>query len=339
MNSDKPRIPFGWWLVMLAGLVVLVTSVPFYHSMAIWTVALERLFTWSRNQLGAALTISRVLTLLLAPVVGHLTDRFGPRRLVLSGLCMAAVGFVLFGLIQNLLTYYAASTIIVVGVELCGSIPLTVMLCRWFTRRRAVAIAIYLSIPSLIALPLIPLLAWSVDPDGFGVGWRPAAFIVAGVITLVAVIAFFKVQNNPSATGRQGEEEQELMAQARQTGFPLGQTLRSRTFWYITLGGGLVSAGLTSAETTAKVRALEMESSGFLALIVGVSSLVLVCSYLLGGMAGDRFTKHRMMALFAALQALGVLTAIFAQSPAVIALALVLMSAGAGGLVHWPWPY
>ena len=332
-TSGKPRIFYGWWLVLLAGIVVLATSLPFFHSMGVWAVALSGHFMWSRTHLAAALAISRVFSL-LTPVVGYLTDRFGPRSLVLPGLCIVAAGFVAFGLMQNLPTYYASSIIIVIGVELSGTIPLIVMLSRWFVRRRAVAIAIYLAIPSLLAVPLVPMIAWTIDTETAWVGWRASAFIVAGAVALVVVVAFFRLRNSPGDRGLQSDGDTGLANQVRQTEFTLGQALRSRPFWYLTVGSGLATASALAGNFAVSWKGLDLSS---IALITAVASLVAVCFYLVGGLAGDRFTKHRVMALFAVVQALGILTLVFAGNIPVIASALVLMSIGAGGLVPLSW--
>ena len=76
-----------------------------------------------------------------------------------------------------------------------------------------------------------------------------------------------------------------------------------------------------------------MADSFSLAVISGFASFAPVCFYLAGGLAGDRFTKYRVMALFAVIQALGILVMVPAQNIPVVSLALVLMSVGAGGLV------
>ena len=112
---------------------LVVVSAPFFGGMSIWALALDRHFMWSRAHLAAPLFISGAFTLLV-PVVGYLTDRFGPRRLVLTGLCILAAGFVFFGLIQSVATYYASFIIIVIGAQLCGSILLVVMLSHWFAK-------------------------------------------------------------------------------------------------------------------------------------------------------------------------------------------------------------
>ena len=318
-------------MVLLVGLVVVVTSVPFYQSMAVWTVALEKHFMWSRSHLSVPFTVSRGFAL-LGPVVGYLTDRLGPRRLILPGLWIAAAGFVIFGLMQDLWTYYVSSVTIAIGLQLCGSIPLVVMLSRWF-RRRAFAIAVYLVIPSVLALVLVPTISWSTDTGTYGPGWRPTAFIVAGAVASVAAIAIFRMRDAPGDVGLQPDGDTGLTVPVPQTGFSLGQALRSRSFWFITVGSGLASAGLAAGDVAADWRGEEVADLRLMAIVAVIASLVSVCFYLVGGLAGDRFAKHRLMAVFAAVQALGVLVVVFAQGVPVVSLAMVLMSVGAGGLV------
>lgn len=330
---DKPRVFYGWWLVLLAGLVVTVAAVPYFHATVIWVLALQGHFGWSLNRLSWALTLSRFFAL-LTPVVGYLTDWLGPRRLVLPGLCIVAAGFVVLGLIQNLPTFYASFTIIVIGVEGCGSIPLIVMLSRWFVRRRAFAIAIFVAIPALLALPLVPMLAWSVDAETAWAGWRLTAFIVVVIVALVAAVAFSRMRNSPGDMGLQPDGDPGLANQVRQTEFTLGQALRSRPFWYITAGNGLILASAQARYIALNWKGLD---AGSLALMIAAAGLIAICFYLIGGLAGDRFTKHRVMALFAVVQALGILTLVFAGHQSVIALAIVLMSIGAGGLVPLLW--
>lgn len=329
---EKPRVFYGWWLVLLVGLVVVVTSVPFYQSMAVRTVALEKHFMWSRSHLSVPFTISRGFALLV-PVVGYLTDRLGPRRLILPGLWIADAGFVIFGLMQDLRTYYVSSVTIAIGLQLCGSIPPVVMLSRWFRRRRAFAIAVYLAIPTVLALVLVPMIAWSTDTGTYGPGWRPTAFIVAGAAAFVAAIASLKMRDAPGDVGLESDGDAGSVVPVPQTGFSLGKALRSRSFWFITVGSGLASAGLAAGDAAANWRGEEVSDLRLMAIVAVVASLVSVCFYLVGGLGGDRFTKHQLMAVFAAMQALGVLLVVFAQDVPLVALAMVLMSVGAGGLV------
>ena len=84
MKQFKPsNIFYGWWLVGVSGLVMTLATVPLYHAMAVWAVALESSFGWSRTQIGFALTFTRIEGGFMGPLEGYLTDKLGPRRMVL----------------------------------------------------------------------------------------------------------------------------------------------------------------------------------------------------------------------------------------------------------------
>jgi hypothetical protein len=66
---DRVRgVFYGWWLVVLSGATMTMATVPLYHAMAVWSVALESHFGWSRTQLGFALTFTRVEGSVMGPV-------------------------------------------------------------------------------------------------------------------------------------------------------------------------------------------------------------------------------------------------------------------------------
>ena len=94
----SPRVrsvSYGWWLVPLTGFIKVLTSAPLFHAMAIWTVALESHFGWSRTQLSMAFALTRVEGGIMGPVEGYLTDRLGTRRMVFLGLLVLGAGFLL----------------------------------------------------------------------------------------------------------------------------------------------------------------------------------------------------------------------------------------------------
>ena len=64
---------------------MVISTVPLFHAMSLWAVALDREFGWNRTQLGLALTFTRVEGGLMGPLEGYLTDKGGTRRMVLLG--------------------------------------------------------------------------------------------------------------------------------------------------------------------------------------------------------------------------------------------------------------
>ncbi|MEC9447348.1 MAG: MFS transporter, partial [Chloroflexota bacterium] len=75
---------------------MVISTVPLFHAMSVWAVALEREFGWNRTQLGFALTFTRVEGGLMGPIEGYLTDKVGARRMVFIGMIILGGAFIFF---------------------------------------------------------------------------------------------------------------------------------------------------------------------------------------------------------------------------------------------------
>ena len=193
---------YGWWLVVLSGLTMTVATVPLYHAMAIWSVALESHFGWSRGQLGLALTFTRIEGGLMGPLEGYLTDRLGARRMVLIGLLILGVGFLAFAGVRNLWMFYVAFIIMALGQGLGSWLPLMTTLNNWFVRRRTMAMGWSNVGSRLGALLLVPAIAWAIDPEQMRLGWQLTALILGVFILIVAFPLSRMIRNRPQDYGQ-----------------------------------------------------------------------------------------------------------------------------------------
>ena len=115
MSSLKLKITYksvfyGWYLLPVFVAVMLLATVPLFHAMGIWAVAMERAFGWNRTKLSLALSFTRIEGGILGPVEGYLVDRFGTRLMVLIGLLIMGIGWVVFSLINNIWMFYLANS-------------------------------------------------------------------------------------------------------------------------------------------------------------------------------------------------------------------------------------
>ena len=170
--------------MVITGLVMVIATVPLFHAMAVWAVALEVHFGWSRAQLGLALTLTRVESGLIGPLEGYLVDKVGTRRMVLVGLLILGGAWVFFSRVENLWMFYVAYVLMAMGQGLGSWIPLMTMLNKWFARRRSSAIGWANVISRFGALVLIPGIAWAVADASGRPGWQTTALIV-GIAILV----------------------------------------------------------------------------------------------------------------------------------------------------------
>ncbi len=198
---------YGWWMVAASGFIMVITSVLVFQTSAVWAVALESQFGWSRTQLGLALSFTRIEGSLTGPVAGYLVDRMGTRFMVFTGLLILTAGFFLFSQVQNLWMFYLAYFIMSVGQGQAGWITVMTLLNHWFVRRRGMAMGLAMVGMGIGALILVPLIAWLINPEADRIGWRRTAEILA-VVTLVSAIVLPKlIRNKPEDIGEYPDGE------------------------------------------------------------------------------------------------------------------------------------
>ena len=317
---------------------MVIATVPLFHAMAVWAVALELHFGWSRAQLGLALTLTRVESGLIGPLEGYLVDRVGTRRMVLIGLIVLGGAWIFFSRVENLWMFYVAYTLMAVGQGLGSWIPLMTMLNKWFVRRRSSAIGWANVVSRFGALLLVPAIAWAVAEAPGRIGWQTTALILGiGILALAGPLSSV-IRNDPkdygevpdgrvmrpaSSTGPAPPRQQELTAT---------EALRTPAFWLIAFGHGFTSMVILAIMTHL---GLLMKDYGFTELDTGwvVSAYTGVAMFfqLVGGYSGDRMSKRTALAFFTALQASGVVVLVLAKSMPMFYFFAVLFGAGFGG--------
>ncbi len=340
---------YGWWLVAISGFVMVLASVPLFHAMGVWAVALEREFGWSRTQLGFALTFTRIEGGLMGPLEGYLTDRMGTRHMVLLGLLILGVGYLLFSQVQNLWMFYLAYIVMALGQGLGGWVPLMTMLNHWFARRLATAIG-WANVGSRLgALLLVPAIAWAIDPDHDRLGWQPTALLL-GVFSLVVALPISRlIRNRPqdhnlmpdgeplvspaTTTAPQGvAPPQRGEAERIDADLTASQALRTPAFWLISFGHGFTSMAILAIMAHL---GLLMEDQGFsvqtTAWLVALYTAVATVFLLVGGYIGDRIPKRIALFIFASIQAGAVVVLAFSSSIEMFYLFAILFGIGFGG--------
>ena len=310
------RVYYGWWLVGISSFIR-TSSVPLFHAMGLWFVALEAQFGWNRTQLSLAFAFTRVEGGLLGPVEGYLTDRLGVRRLVLIGLLIMGAGFLFFGQVSHLWMFYLAFLIMALGQGLSGWLPITTMLNNWFVRRRAMAMgwtltATILGVFFLVAaLPVSRLLRnrpedYNLRPDGETQEPPPLAADGAAAIEQLSL-------DSPD--------------------FTVGQAIRTKAFWYISLGHSLTAMVIVSLMTHLAPlltdEGFSLQTAGW---VVSVYTGVSMVFQVVGGYVGGRVPKNVAMFVFSSIQASAMLIIVFFPfNIGMVYLFAVLFGVGFGG--------
>jgi len=304
---------YGWWMVAVSGFIMVITAVPVFQASAVWAVALESQFGWSRTQLGLALSFTRVEGSLTGPIAGYLVDRMGTRFMVFTGLLVLTVGFFLFSQVQNLWMFYLAYFVMSVGQGQAGWLTVMTLLNHWFVRHRGMAMGLAMVGMGIGTLILVPVIAWLIDPDADRLGWRRTLEILA-VVSLVSAIVLPKVvRNKPEDVGQHPDGVPPVVATALNADsepeleLTIGQALRTQAFWCISFGHGLgsmvVLAIMSHLGLLLRDMGYGLQTAGW---VIMVQTAVAIIFQFLGGWIGDRIPKNVALFIFTAIQGIGV---------------------------------
>ena len=328
----------------------MLSSAPLFHAMTVWSVALEAHFGWSRTQLSMAFAFTRIEGGIMGPIEGYLTDRVGPKRMVLIGLVVLGIGFLFFWQVKHLWMFYLAFVIMSLGHSLCGWVPVTTLLNNWFIRNRAKAMGWSNTFSRLGALILVPAIAWAINPDKDRLGWDVTALALGIFSFLVAVPMYKVIRNRPEEynllpdglmpleveTSRNsqdsGKEVSQIEVQQDTQDLTTAQALKTVAFWLISIGHGLTSMVIIAIMAHL---GLFMSDNGFdiqtTAWVVSVYTFVAMVFPVVGGYVGDRVPIRIAIFVFTSIQAFSVVILTFATTLPLLYVFAVLFGIGFGG--------
>ena len=299
---------YGWWVVSGAFGIQVLLSALLMQSFGAYVPVLQDQFGWSKAQLSAAFSMQRVESGLLGPLQGWLLDRFGPRNVMRVGMLLFGLGLMLFSQVNSLMTFYLVFLLIAVGGSLGGFMSLTSTLVNWFVRKRATAMGVAQMGMSVGGL-LVPLIAISLTDYG----WRNTAFYSGILVLLIGLPLTQLMRRNPEEQGLlpDGETHEEVqlrrqLARAEQreepdeVEFTPKEAMRTRAFWFISLGHG--AAVLVVSAVMVHLIVHLNEGLGYslqaAATVVSLMTIMQMIGLPIGGFLGDRFEK-RKIAIFA----------------------------------------
>lgn len=281
-------------LTLMAGASVIVHS-----TFGVFLVPLTKEFGWSRAEISGGLLFWSWVQAFLIPIAGWLMDRYGVRRITLSGLLLLILAMVALSFQSgSLAVLYAIFAVIGVCSSLGGFVGNAKLVSGWFSRRRGLVLAL-VAMGAGIAGGLIP--QWA----GLSVthlGWRAAYLVVAAYIVVLAVPVFFFLRESPAVLAARARGEARGKTDA--TGMSVKEASKFPAFWLcmgaLVLNTALLGLNLHMVPLLID-RGLTPQTAATVlsAQVFGSTIIYLVAGYLL-----DKISTPKL-ALFFSLCALG----------------------------------
>jgi len=283
-----------------------------------------------------------------APLAGWLTDRFGPRWIVLFGVLVISLGLILMYYVNSLWAFYVVWGVILgTGHNIGSSTPLDTAIANWFVKKRGVALGTKVVLQGLSGVLVLPLIAWLIMTQG----WRMTC-VVGGVVMLLAGLPltwfcykrhrpeYYGLLPDGATTEEEAESSQtidrgvEYAATYEEVEFTLRQAMRTPAYWLMIVAHSVhnLVAPVMSIHAIPFLTDLgiaPVQAAGLLATMV----LVSIPSRFVGGFLADRVRKNRLPYIIGGcylLQAIGITLFLQNQSIGMIYVFFILYGLGYG---------
>lgn len=248
-TSRPARLPFFYgWVVIAIAFVTLAIAVNARTAFSLLFPPILDEFGWGRGVTAAAFSVGFIASAAITPLVGALTDRYGPRFVVPMGAAVVSLGFLAATRIASPIGLYATLGLMVVGGSIAMSfIGHSMFLPNWFQKKRGLAIGLAFSGVGFGSVTLLPWVQHIIDTDG----WRAACIALALLIAVVLIPlnAFFQ-RRHPEDLGLEPDGGAGGDAQTRartadaalvdrdwaQTEWRLATAAKTARFWWVFAG-------------------------------------------------------------------------------------------------------
>ena len=220
LHPSASLVPDRNWALVAAGALMTCVAIGVVFSLAVFLNPMGADTGWSRAGISAAMTLAFLSMGCAGFGWGTLSDRYGPRPVVLAGVILLGLATVLASRAASLLAFqlcFGLLTGIAAGAFFAPVIAAT---AASFDKHRGLAVALVSAGMGVAPMTIAPLAGWLVTLYG----WRHAQMLIGLGAWLLLLPAVWFVRVSPSqARGAAGSVHSEPRMSA-------AQALRSRAF-------------------------------------------------------------------------------------------------------------
>jgi MFS family permease len=294
------------WVIVAAGGLLGCVAIGAMFSLPVFLRPISRDTGWSITGISSAMTFGFLAMALGSIVWGNLSDRFGPRLIVLTGSCVLATALALASRARSLMEFQLIFGLLVGGAAAAIFAPMMACVTGWFDTRRSLAVSLVSAGMGMAPMTMSPFAARLISHHD----WRTSLLILAAVTAVVMIPVALLVRRPPAL-----ESENVVPAtQEPQSGITLGQAVRSPQF---------ITLLLTNFFCCATHSGPIFHTVSY-AITCGIPLVAAVSIYSVEGLAGlfgrvafgflgDRFGAKRVLVSGLLLQAFGALAYFFVR--------------------------
>ncbi len=295
------------WIIVAAGGVLGCVAIGGLFSLPVFLRPIAQDTGWSTTGISTAMTLAFVALALGSIAWGTLSDRVGPRIVVLAGSLLLTAGLALASLATSLVAFQLLFGVVVGFSAAAIFAPMMACVTGWFDTRRSLAVSLVSAGMGMAPMTMSPLAAWLVQAHD----WRSSLQIIAALVAIIMLPVALLVRRPPALAQAASAAEP---GAAHEPSLSVGQAMRSAPFLILVLTSFLSCAThsgpifhTVSYAVTCGIPLMAAVS------IYSLEGLAGMGGRLVFGLLGDRFGAARVLVLALLAQAIVVLGYVYAR--------------------------
>ena len=213
----------------LVGYLVFYTLIIYgtFHSFGVFVKPLAQALGIGRAEVSAAISISWVVHGLSAAISGTLSDRFGPRPVLITGTFLVGSGYLLMSTCSTVLEMFLFFGVML-GFGMGPSFAVTsATTARWFPDKRGLMLGIVMSGPGLGRIIIAPLSQYFIQHFQI---WT-AYMILGGTVLCLALPLTALIRQAPDEDPGRATSGKNI--RPGQTGINVSEAIKGAPFWLL----------------------------------------------------------------------------------------------------------
>ena len=213
------------WVIVAAGGILGCVAIGAMFSLPVFLRPIAQDTGWSITGVSSAMTVGFVAMALGSIAWGNLSDRYGPRFVVLAGTLLLTFSLAFASLTTSLFAFQLVFGLFVGGSTAAIFAPMMACVIGWFDAHRSLAVSLVSVGMGMAPMTMSPLAAWLVSIHD----WHTSLLIIAALVAAIMPPVALLVRSPPALSG-EGATATAMQGEVPESAMSLGQALRSRQF-------------------------------------------------------------------------------------------------------------
>ena len=181
--SEKKKFHYGWFIVMSCFMIMSFYFCIVMNCPGLFVIPVTEDLGITRSQYSINTTVISISMMLVALFAGKIFGKFKIKKVMSIAAILLPITYAMYSRATSITMFYGISLIVGLCLGLCGMVPMSTLLTRWFNEKRGLATGLAFTGSGVGGMILQPIIGQLIA----NVGWRQT-YLILGVLRFLVVV-------------------------------------------------------------------------------------------------------------------------------------------------------